>query len=72
MKANLLSFIFIFFSESGLFNGLRGKKYKNFASARLARQVVGQRFKQPQFLVFPPATDEWDEILSTEMRSADF
>jgi hypothetical protein len=26
MKANLLSLIFIFFSESGLFNGLRGKK----------------------------------------------
>jgi hypothetical protein len=59
MKANLLSFIFIFFSESGLSMGCAGKKYKNFSSARLARQVVGQRFKQPQFLVFPPATGEW-------------
>jgi hypothetical protein len=29
MKANLLSFPFINFSESGLFNGLRAKKIKN-------------------------------------------
>jgi hypothetical protein len=30
MKGKRLSFIFISFSESGLFNGLRAKKIKNF------------------------------------------
>jgi hypothetical protein len=29
MKAKMLSFIFIYFSESGLFKGLRPKKLKN-------------------------------------------
>jgi hypothetical protein len=28
MQGNLLSFLFIYFSESGLFNGLRVKKIK--------------------------------------------
>jgi hypothetical protein len=40
MKAKLLSFVFIYFSESGLFKGLRPKKIKKFVFVRLAQQVV--------------------------------
>ena len=40
MKAKLLSFVFINFSESGLFKGLRAKKIKNPIPSQLARQVA--------------------------------
>jgi hypothetical protein len=46
MKAKWLSFVFIYFSESGLFNGLRAKKLKKFRS-RLTR-VSGCVRKTPQ------------------------
>jgi hypothetical protein len=39
MKEKKLSFAFISFGESGLFNGLRAKKIKN--SARVLTRVMG-------------------------------
>jgi hypothetical protein len=39
MKAKMLSFAFIYFCESGLFNELRAKKRKN--SARVLTRVMG-------------------------------
>jgi hypothetical protein len=33
MKAKLLSFVFIYFSESSLFKGLQAKKIKKFLAA---------------------------------------
>jgi hypothetical protein len=42
MKAKLLSFVFICFSESGLFKGLRAKKIKKFDPSQLASQVAQQ------------------------------
>jgi hypothetical protein len=59
MKAKLLSFVFMSFSESGLFNGLRPIQIKNFpfVSARVpgcGRQpgpmVIGARSSSPSII----------------------
>jgi hypothetical protein len=42
MKAKLLSFAFMSFSESGLFKGLRAKKIKNPTPSQLASWVARQ------------------------------
>jgi hypothetical protein len=41
MKTKLLSFVFIFFSGSSRFKGLRGKKTKKIPPSALAYGVVG-------------------------------
>src|ERR1700742_1638793 len=54
MRAKLLSFIFISFSESGLFNALRAIKIKNSFPSRLASQVVrGSGLSSPFLFVLP-------------------
>jgi hypothetical protein len=55
MKAILLSFPFIYFSESGLFKGLRPEKIKNSSQVQLAPRVVLERPQTPAFLLAKPA-----------------
>jgi hypothetical protein len=49
MKTKLLSFVFINFFESGLFNELQPKKIKKLPPPNLASQVVGGRELLPTF-----------------------
>jgi hypothetical protein len=53
MKAKLLSFTFICFSESGLFNELRPKKIKKSTAALISRLGCGSGVSnsQPVFAV---------------------
>jgi hypothetical protein len=56
MKANegiLLSFVFIYFSESGFFKGLQPKKTKKSFPIRLACEVVHGPSQRPYFFFSP-------------------
>jgi hypothetical protein len=46
MKAKRLSFSFIYFSESGLFKGLRAKKIKNSPRSQLASEVLRKSVRE--------------------------
>src|ERR1700677_3586483 len=51
MKAKLLSFVFICFSESGLFKGLRAKKVKKFGPRLTRLPGCAQPSQSPLFLL---------------------
>ena len=51
MKAILLSFVFMNFSESSLFKGLQAKKIKKFLASQLASGVVVQTCQTARGLI---------------------
>jgi hypothetical protein len=61
MKAKLLSFIFINFSESGLFKMLRPKKIKKSSAVQLASRVARQRSRTDIDAIapFPQSSRIW-------------
>ncbi|MGC2786605.1 MAG: hypothetical protein WA397_22785 [Roseiarcus sp.] len=61
MKAKLLSFPFVFFSESGIFKGLRREKMKKSGAVQLASQVARQapRTDIDPVALLPPSSRIW-------------
>ena len=73
MKAKLLSFVFICFSESGLFKGLRAKKIKKFGRRSTRLPGCARRLLRPSFSSRSrPRQPDAALVLSGEMNSTIF